>query len=152
MGRNYRLKGDVELAQLTRSMRMRQDEAKAKARIVPTGGSAVIVLPWPPTGNSAVRHTAAGGHYLRPEVRRYRAQVASICAGMPRIDTRYRLNVHFSPPDARRRDMDNALKSLLDALVRAGWLPDDSMTYMRELHTTTDDARNGCVIVSATGV
>jgi Holliday junction resolvase RusA-like endonuclease len=45
--------------------------------------------------------------------------------------------------------MDNAMKSLFDALVPAGFIPADSMTYMRELWVTVDDKRLGTVAVEA---
>lgn len=108
-----------------------------------------IALPWPPTGNHAVKHTRNGGHYLQPEVIAYRDGVANLVARFAPITSKYRLHVHLSPPDARRRDADNALKSVLDALVRAGYLKDDSLTYMRELLVTTDDERRNGVIVHA---
>ena len=41
--------------------------------------------------------------------------------------------------------MDNAIKSLLDALVPTGLLPSDSMTFMRELRATVDDLKRGTV-------
>ena len=90
---------------------------------------------------------ANGAHYLTPEVARYRRHVAALCYGACMVTGRYVLHVHLSPPDARARDMDNAIKSIGDALVRAGWLPDDSMAYMRELHVTVDDARNASATV-----
>lgn len=107
-----------------------------------------LTLPWPPSGNTAVRH-AQGVHYLRPEVIAYRDSVAALCARFAPITGRYRLHVHLSPPDARRRDADNALKSLLDALVKAGYVQDDSLNFMRELVVTTDDEHRGRVIVRA---
>lgn len=110
--------------------------------------SGPLTLPWPPTGNSAVRH-AQGVHYLRPEVVTYRDSVAALCAKRAPVRGRYRLHVHMSPPDARARDIDNALKSLLDALVKAGYMQSDSMTYMRELLVTVDDDRLGHVRLRA---
>lgn len=107
-----------------------------------------VVVPWPPSGNTAVRH-ANGAHYLQAKVRDYRKVVAEKCIGRGGVHGQYRLNVHFSPPDARTRDMDNALKSLLDALVPAGFLPSDSMVFMRELWVTVDDKRLGTVAVEA---
>lgn len=107
-----------------------------------------ITLPWPPSGNSAVRH-AMGAHYLQPVVIAYRDSVAALCARFKPIAGQYRLHVHLSPPDARRRDADNALKSLLDAIVKAGYVQDDSLAYMRELLVTTDDERRGVTIVRA---
>lgn len=88
-------------------------------------------------------------HYLRPEVIAYRDSVAALCAKRAPVRGRYRLHVHMSPPDARARDIDNALKSLLDALVKAGYMQSDSMTYMRELLVTVDDDRLNHVRVLA---
>lgn len=112
----------------------------------PAVSAAPITLPWPPSGNTAVRH-ANGAHYIKPEVAQYRRNVAALCRNLPPVTGRYILHVHLSPPDARARDADNAIKVLVDALVRCGYLIDDSLTYMRELHVTTDDARNAAAIV-----
>lgn len=109
-----------------------------------------VVLPWPPSGNTGVRHSSNGGHYINPKVIAYRKTVAAKCAGAGRVQGRYRISVHFSPPDRRARDMDNALKTLLDALVACRWLPADSMNYMRELRATVDDHRRGLVAVEVT--
>lgn len=131
----------------------RPSSATLAAAPAPDGAVAVMVIvPWPPTGNTAVRHTASGGHYLRREVVEYRREVARRCASLPRIAGRYRVRIKLSPPDLRRRDIDNALKILFDALVRAGFLPDDSMTYMRELHVLVDDHRYSTVLVTAEAV
>jgi len=112
----------------------------------PTASGRALVLPWPPSGNTAVRH-GGGAHYLRPEVAQYRRHVAALCRSAERCTGRYVLHVHLSPPDARRRDADNAIKVLIDALTHSGLICDDSMAYMRELHVTVDDARNGSAIV-----
>lgn len=109
---------------------------------------APLTVPWPPSGNHAVKH-ANGAHYLRPEVIAYRDSVADLCAHHTPTAGRYRLHVHLSPPDARTRDIDNALKSLFDALVKGGYLHSDSMTFMRELVVTVDDERRGRAIVRA---
>ena len=113
---------------------------------LPTASGRALVLPWPPSGNTAVRH-GGGAHYLRPEVAQYRRHVAALCRSAERCTGRYVLHVHLSPPDARRRDADNAIKVLIDALTHSGLICDDSMAYMRELHVTVDDARNGSAIV-----
>lgn len=105
-----------------------------------------LTLPWPPSGNHAVRHTAEA-HYVRQDVIAYRDSVAGLLHGRPRVIGRYRLHVHLSPPDARERDIDNCLKSLFDAMVRCEFLPTDSMTHMRELLITVDDARSNHVRV-----
>ena len=131
------------------------DSAHRKAAAVPPSGSrsgaAPILLPWPPTGNTAVRH-ANGAHYLRSEVVAYRQTVATLVAGLTPIAGQYTLRYEMSPPDARRRDADNAVKSLNDALVQCGYLPDDSMAWMRELVVTVDDERRGAVKVIARAI
>ena len=109
---------------------------------------APLVLPWPPTGNTAVRHVN-GAHYLRPEVTTYRQTVAERVARSAPISGQYHLCVELSPPDRRTRDIDNVLKSLLDALVKAKWLPSDSMAYMRQLTVTVRPDFTGTVYVRA---
>ena len=112
--------------------------AQQDAPVEPTGRTDTLTLPWPPTGNTSVRH-GNGGHYLTQDVRDYRAAVAAICREYAPVKGRYRLHVHLSPPDKRRRDCDNAIKSLLDALVKAGYIQDDAMSHMRELVVTVSD-------------
>ena len=112
--------------------------AQQDAPVEPTGRTDALTLPWPPTGNTSVRH-GNGGHYLTQDVRDYRAAVAAICREYAPIQGRYRLHVHLSPPDRRRRDADNALKSIIDAIVNGGYVKDDAMAYMRELVVTIDD-------------
>jgi crossover junction endodeoxyribonuclease RusA len=142
-------RGGGEASAIRHSLGMRESNTPS-APGAPLAGVATgpLTLPWPPSGNSAVRH-AQGVHYLRPEVIAYRDSVAALCARFAPTPGRYHLHVHLSPPDARKRDADNALKSILDALVKGGYLIDDSLTYMRELHVTTDDERLGHVRVEA---
>lgn len=126
----------------------------ARAYAAEAGAASVIVgeplhLPWPPTGNHSVRH-GNGGHYLTADAKAYRQTVAAICARHEPVRGRYRLTVHLSPPDARRRDADNALKSILDAIVKGGYVEDDAMNYMRELVVTVCDERRGLVTLKAT--
>lgn len=107
-----------------------------------------LILPWPPTGNTAVRHSTTGVHYLRAEVREYRRRVSGLLAGRVAIVVPYRLQMVLSPPDEKRRDADNAIKTVLDALVRAKYLPDDSMKWMRELVLRVS-GRGGTIEVTA---
>lgn len=46
-------------------------------------------------------------------------------------------------PDRRRRDLDNALSSVLDLLVDAGILPDDSWTAVERIAVRGELARPG---------
>lgn len=94
----------------------------------------VLELPWPPSGNVQARHTKTGGHYLNPKIAAYRALVARTLAtkglakasGFKPLGGPLELSVVASPPDRRATDADNRLKCLLDALVYAGLLEDDS--------------------------
>ena len=88
-----------------------------------------ITLPYPTvTGNRAVRH-GSGAHYLTKSASSYRAQVAQAA----RLHGVYELKVHgpcsmhltIVPPDKRRRDLDNLMKVVNDALLSAGVLTDD---------------------------
>lgn len=57
--------------------------------------------------------------------------------GQPR---RVRLEFYF--PDSRRRDPDNYLKVMLDALVRNGYLTDDSPDYCKAEAVFRTDKNN----------
>lgn len=116
------------------------------------GGHAMhieIMLPYPPTtGNHQYGVTRRGRRYTLPAVERYRAAVRLTWLGarLTRIGGAVRVWLDLWPPDARRRDADNAEKLIFDALVRAGVIDDDSCI---RVHTTTwyDAERGGRVEV-----
>lgn len=87
-----------------------------------------LQLPYPPTGNHAVKHTRNGGHYLTREAQAYRTVVRTILLKKrpePPYDAPVRVVCEISPPDRRRRDMDNVWKVVADALTLAGVWRDD---------------------------
>ena len=65
--------------------------------------------------------SADGRKYKRTVCREVMAQNARY-----RLSARVRMFVALYPPDRRRRDVDNYAKALLDSLVEAGVLADDS--------------------------
>lgn len=88
-------------------------------------------LPWPPSVNNYYRHVGFRVMISR-EGRKYRRMVVSRLGGCKKLSGRLSLYGEFYPPDRRRRDLDNLLKSLQDSLVNAGAMEDDSQ--IKELH------------------
>ena len=92
-----------------------------------------LTLPWPPSVNHYWR-TARGNTYISAAGKTYRSLVTRVAS----IDTpecvrcnvpmlgRLAVDVLAYQADARRRDVDNLLKALLDALAYARVYDDDS--------------------------
>ena len=105
-------------------------------------------LPWPPSVN---HYWAArgNGRYLAPHAQRWHKEAWAILRatwrGKP-MQGEVAVLLVLHPPDRRRRDLDNLLKAVLDALVHAGVLQDDSQ--VAELHAVRREARRpGGVLV-----
>ncbi len=90
-------------------------------------GPVVIDLPYPPSANRLHGNRKGGGKYVLPEVRAWRKEAwAHIAMQKPeKITGPYRFRLLAHKPDNRRRDRDNLVKEPLDAVVRAGIVPDD---------------------------
>lgn len=115
------------------------------------GHRIALTLPWPPTGNSNVRH-ARGGHYLTAEHKQFRCDVAVIvvAAGLHRkpLEGRLKIVCHCWPPDLRDRNMDNVFKPLADALQHARMLVNDrQFKDIRLLEMPVDEKKRGFVNV-----
>lgn len=93
-----------------------------------------IDLPYPPSVNTYWRHLAsgplAGRTLISRQGRAYRAEVVRLCYARKlhekKLSGRLGITIRALPPDRRARDLDNILKSLLDALTHAGVVVDDS--------------------------
>ena len=101
-----------------------------------------LSLPYPPSINHYYvrcrNHVAIG-----KAGREYRAAVAqsySAIEGKP-LTCRLKIEVSVFPPDKRRRDIDNVLKALLDAMQHAGVYADDAQIV--DLHITKKPPRKG---------
>ncbi len=97
-----------------------------------------LSLPWPPSVNTYWRINTSSrkpGMLISREGREYRAEVAArvmLARASARITDLIRLTVELYPPDGRRRDTDNVLKAIFDALEFAGVYADD--VQIHELH------------------
>ncbi len=87
----------------------------------------VVELPYPPSINHYWRRCGSRILISR-EGRRFRSNVVAILAALriQPMEGALELEVEVSPPDHRRRDIDNVQKALLDALQHGGAYADDS--------------------------
>jgi len=85
-----------------------------------------IELPYPPSVNHYWRRVGARTLISRAG-RRFRRNVCARLAVRMAQPMTGRVAVHVTahPPDRRRRDLDNAMKALLDALAHGGVYEDD---------------------------
>ena len=109
-----------------------------------------VTLPWPPSVNGYWR-SFEGRQILSKRGRDYRAEVALtiIACGLKSFSRNDRLKVILAcrPPDKRKRDLDNIPKALLDAVQRAGIIPDDEQIDIMHVHRWPPH-KPGCVHVS----
>ena len=100
-----------------------------------------LVLPWPPSVNAYYRHLSkgplAGRTLISKDGRVYRDTVTEIIKRrkLKTMESRLMVTIEANPPDRRRRDLDNLLKALLDALVHSGAIADDWVKVKREYYT-----------------
>ena len=94
-----------------------------------------IDLPYPPSVNHYWRRVGARTLISRAG-RAFRVRVCAILSArrVRPLDGPLAVVVEIFPPDHRRRDVDNTLKSLLDALEKGGAYHDDSQITSRTIH------------------
>lgn len=89
-----------------------------------------LTLPFPPSINHYWRHRAIGRRasvYLSSEALAYRQDVKNAITATKPLTTRLSVSVELHAPNRRKYDIDNRVKSLLDALTHAGILLDDEL-------------------------
>ena len=87
-----------------------------------------LYLPFPPTINSYYVKTK-NGQFISQKGRKYRVDVEAEVReqfSFSALDGQLLVEVVLHMPDKRRRDLDNYMKALLDALTLAGVWEDDS--------------------------
>ena len=83
-------------------------------------------VPFPPSVNHIYQRTKKGV-FLTKQATDYRLEVmATIGRGHLTLNYPLSVSVDLYPPDKRKRDIDNTMKALLDALTHAGVWKDDS--------------------------
>ena len=105
-----------------------------------------VTLPWPPTINTYWRHKVVGRLatvYVSGVGKIYRKAVNNLVMEAAMVQ-RYlkqagplRVVIEAFPPDRRKRDLDNILKSLLDSLTHAGVWEDDSQIEDLRIYKAT---------------
>ena len=111
-------------------------------------GEIVLNLPYPPSVNNYYSYTSRGV-FIKKHGRDYRKKVVSLFKdGSDAIEGD--LNVHLSVffPDKRKRDLDNILKCLLDALTHAHIYGDDSQIKKLTLEHVGYQKPDGLVIAT----
>nr|WP_299241427.1 RusA family crossover junction endodeoxyribonuclease [uncultured Halomonas sp.] len=95
-----------------------------------------LMLPFPPSTNTYYRAPSkgplAGRHLMSAKGRAFRQQAVTAIVAQHRGEVTYaRLSMHVTlyPPDRRKRDIDNHLKALADAVTHAGniWVDDEQI-------------------------
>ena len=87
-----------------------------------------ITVPWPPSVNRYWRQFQ-GRMIISAEGRKYREAIIQqvfVEGLVKRLTGELKVTIEAFRPDERRRDLDNLLKSTLDALAHAGLYEDDS--------------------------
>lgn len=107
-----------------------QNRAKSPETARPaTNAPGFVWLPYPPSGNRYWRHVGARVVVSR-EAREYRAKVAKMLASMEPIDGDVGVEILVHRP-ARRGDLDNTLKVLLDAVRGFAYHDDSQIVFIQ---------------------
>lgn len=87
-----------------------------------------LILPWPPSINRYWRRRGSQ-YFISKEGQDFRKNVILLCKEIPKIfdkNDKLFIDIKASPPDRRRRDIDNILKAIMDSLQHAEMYHDDN--------------------------
>lgn len=108
----------------------------------------MIQLPYPPSANRLWRNVK-GRMVKSAEYRTWLSAAVASCRGAVNVPGPYHLTITATRPDRRRRDIDNLIKPVSDALCAAGVVDDDSAA-LSVYAAWRDDApvKHGALLVS----
>jgi crossover junction endodeoxyribonuclease RusA len=107
-----------------------------------------LKLPFPPSVNTYWRHV--GNRVLvSKKGRLYRAEVVSLLRrkNIQMLKGELIVDIRLVPPDHRRRDIDNSLKALLDAMQVGGVYQDDAQISRLTIEKLEPEPDDPCVEV-----
>lgn len=110
-----------------------------------------FALPFPPSVNSYYTHTRNGIFIGKKGVQYRKDSSLCIVEQLGDIDTisePLHMEVVLYPPDRRKRDLDNYMKCLLDAITHAQLWEDDSQIDQLSIFRGVVIPRSGRVLVS----
>jgi len=115
-----------------------------------------IALPYPPSVNRYWR-SVNGRVLVSADGRAFRDSAAifakSVLRGAKPLTGRLSVRIELSPPDRRRRDIDNVLKALLDSMTYAGvWIDDSQIDELSIKRIPMIPGGSVCVHVAQTKI
>lgn len=108
-----------------------------------------VVLPYPPSVNALYR-AVKGRSILSEKYRQWQYEAGQII-GLQRpgmVPGAVNVTVELSPPDKRRRDIDNAgFKAVLDLLVKHRVIEGDDSKFVRQITARWVESENECTVI-----
>lgn len=108
-----------------------------------------IVLNWPPSANNLFA-TAAGSRkrFRTKEYEDWRREAGWTLQAQrpPKFNKPVTVTIELCPPHARRFDLDNRAKCLLDLLVTHQVVKDDNSDFIRSVTVTRVDNAAPCTV------
>ena len=99
----------------------------------------LLTLPYPPSLNQLYKITCKPfpKKYLSPKGKEYKLKIKEYIAAnnlVLKANIPLKVSIVITPPDNRKRDIDNLFKIMLDSLTDAEFWVDD--VHIRELHAS----------------